>query len=478
MNRIVPFEEADWITTAQAMKVIREVGESCRKSLTEYETNHPNSKYLKPETFGFDKKDYSKLKMFLEPFDWRGFTFHDPDDVTKVRDKDLLPKQDRLNGAQTTQHVQTTQSSTQVPTARDTQDLVLKYLTNEMLIHDPEATQIVQIFWEACTVHFVRFACMTKKSCVLSSIELNDDDNNISSACKVIIQMFCDILQMQLDITPLTIPNHCKFDYTLSMAWDMLGVMDESLAQSIFMANQDDVNWYTSELCAIELLTNLLHSARYLCSNETWIEYGLRVLQGNGYLNENALCGIFSQGASYTMGQILQFIEHDVKLLSDSPLVVLREIRYVCESVFNILNDDDNSVYIVEIPALISKIYLMGSKMNWTWFTNMINNVSLDAISNNYTTQTDLVHLIDELCTVAAAWRAIGRLGAFDANNLVKNKDLKELWTTFVICGLTTIIHQCIELEKDYQTLNALFTMFESNDTGMSHIFCTTLLFM
>lgn len=467
MNRIQPFDESDWISTAQAMKVIREVGQSCRTKLTEFEKKHPNSKYLKPDTFGWESHEYDKLKLFLEPYNWKGFTFHDVDDVNKVRDKDLLPKNDRLKGAESAQEVQTRQSGTQLATSGDTTDLVLKYLTNELLIHDPEATQIVKLFWQSCTVHFIRFSCMTKKSCVLSNIDLNDDDNNISSAVKVIIQMFFDILQMQLDITPLTLNNNCKFDYTLSLAWDMLSVMDESLAKSIFMTNNADINWYTSQLFATEFVSNLLQSERYLCNNETWIEYALRVLDGEGYLNQDFLTGMFTEGISYSIADILKFIEDDVKLLSNGPLVILREIRYVCECVFYILNGDSNNVNIVDIPALLSKIYLMGSKMNWTWFTDLINNVSLDAISNNYTTQSDLVELIDAFCIVAAAWRAIGRLGAFDANTMVKNKDLKELWTTLLICALTTIIHQCIELEKDFQTLNTLFTMFEGNNTGM-----------
>ena len=233
MNRIQPFVESDWIST-EAMKVIRDVGESCRTKLQEYAKKHPKSQYLKPETFGWAKNEYAKLKLFLEPYNWKGFTFHDIEHGNKVRDKDLLPKNDRLNGAQSVQEVQTTQSGTQLATSGDTTDLVLKYLTNELLIHDPEATQIVKLFWQSCTVHFVRFSSMTKKSCVLSNIKLNDDDNNISSAVKVILQMFFDILQMQLDITPLTLNNNCKFDFTLSLAWDMLSVMDESIAQSIF----------------------------------------------------------------------------------------------------------------------------------------------------------------------------------------------------------------------------------------------------
>lgn len=227
----------------------------------------------------------------------------------------------------------------------------------------------------------------------------------------------------------------------------------------------------------MQFIQNLTKSPRYCCNFESWIQLGLEELDGEGYIKKaDELSGIFGQGFPYRFEDLLQMIEKDIALLSTQPLVVLSLLRYIAQCAFYFLNSHAAEINGGTVLHLIGLVYSIGSKMNWSWLNDLISDIHLDAVANKHTTQSNLSYLIDVFCAVAAAWRSLGHLGGFDASKLIKNHDLKELWLTFVICALVTIITQINKLEKDFETLDTLFDYLNGDNNGMLPHVCVIVL--
>ena len=439
--------------------------------------NHPKSKYLEPEQFGFGKNDYEAMNRFTQAYDWNEFQFNTDGATSTEKTKIGFTGHDIFNVPPHQQEVTTTTTTTAAmvpPTISTTNNFnsIDKYLTNELLTNDAEAALIVRQFYESCILGIFDNAGMHKKERVSSEIELNDPNKQMKSSMKLIIQLLFDVCQIQLEVKPLTINNSCKYDIALQMAWDMMGCVDDDIAQSLLLDNAEQVNWLTSELFDIEFVQNLLKSKRYGCEYTSWVELGLADCDGVGYRQNHNLAGIFTEGVAFRGDDLLNIIENDAQLLSKYPLVVLRQLRYTAECVFYFLNGEAGKLSPSSVLYLIGIVYGIGNKMNWSWFIDLITSVHLDAVVNNYTTQTNLANLMNIFCAVGAAWRAVGHLGAFRAHKLINNHDLKELWLTLVICALVTIIDKILQLEQDFETLDALFDLLVKDNQGMFAYLC------
>lgn len=468
------FDPKDWISPKKALKKIVEMIKVNQERLDDYKKKHPKSKYFEPEQFGFGANEYEAMNSFTEAYDWNGFTFN-TDTASTEKAKIGFTGHDIFNVPPHQQEVTTTTTAGMAATTISTTNnfnSIDKYLANELLTNDAEAALIVRQFYESCILGIFDNAGMHKKERVLSEIELNDPNNQIKSSMKLIIQLLLDVCQVQLEVKPLTINNSCKYDTALQMAWDMIGCVDDDIAQSLLLDNAEQVNWLTSELFEIEFVQNLLKSKRYGCEYQSWIELGLEDCDGVGYRQNDNLAGIFTEGVAFRGDDLLNIIENDAQLLSKFPLVVLRQLRYTAECAFYFLNGEAGRLSASSILYLIGIVYGIGNKMNWSWFVDLITSVHLDAVVNNYTTQSNLGNLINIFCAVGAAWRAIGHLGGFKAHKLINNHDLKELWLTLVICALVTIINKILQLERDFETLDSLFHLLAADNQGMFAYLC------
>ena len=303
---LVKFDKEDWISPKRALSKIDDMIETNVEKLKNYKKDNAKSEYFKPEMFGFQPGDIESMESFMEAFDWVSYTFADGEAANDkptigMTQHDLLEVPHEQQVTTTTNAPNAAQITFTAATTANSAYFKEKYLLDESLKNDPESSQVVTFFWNACID--IDDSCyqrtMCKKESVLSDIEIDDPESNITSSMKLIMQMLLDICQIQLEIKPLTISNTCIFDYALNTAWDMLGCASDECAQSLLVANRDQVSWLTSELFQTNFIQNILKSKRYNCNSETWIEIALSEMDGEAYSKNSFLAGIFAEGVAY-----------------------------------------------------------------------------------------------------------------------------------------------------------------------------------
>ncbi|MGB1097016.1 MAG: hypothetical protein ACPG2Y_00280, partial [Acholeplasmataceae bacterium] len=405
----------------------------------------------------------------LEDYDWSQFYFKsDKKEIDKLKggitQKDLL-KTPFIEQNVTTQHEPPTAQSAPVRNTNSSETSLNKYLLNEQLIHDAESIEIVKLLWD-CYQYCISAPCAYQKTPVLSTIMTIDPDGNLTSSAKLIMQMLLDITQIQLQIEPLTVQESCKTNYTLLKLWDQLSRTSQETAQALLHQHQKNIDWFCSELWQTYFVHNLVHSDRYQVNDDSWVDIGLESMDGTGFFTDEHLSGIWIEGKPFSFNQIMVIIDELCTLVPKYPLVVLRGLSYIIECIFYYLTDENLKDECCDVLKLMSKVYAIGNQMDWSWLIDIINGISIDAVQQHYATQSNLSCLVDAVCVVASAWCAFGKLGAFDPNKLIKNHELTQLWNVFIVCALVSMHEKIEEIEQDLATLDQLFNMFVSKNTG------------
>lgn len=459
------------VNRAQAQIVLW--GKQNIKALDDYNKANPNNRYNDPTTYGWRPEDVENVEAMTQPYDWADYVFPTGDNETKKTHNGQtqasnLTQNDLLTMPHSFQQVQTTSKPRM--TNIESISSISKYLLDENLMNDAESTQIVKLFCDAVVGDGVPYPWMYKKTPVLADIEVNETVLQLPTSSKLIMQLLLDVCQLQLEIKPITINHSCIFDFLLCCAWRELSKIEEETAQSLIVDNMTQVNDLSKKLWVTEFVQNIIASARYELGIVSWIESALAYLHNKGFDENNELQGIFPRGKSISNMNILNDIRQDMKTLSKNPLSVLRNLRHVSEAIFYFSSSEIPSLSSSSIIELIGTVYEMGSIMDWSWIIDLINGIHLDAVTSGYTTQMNLLQLLDYLCEVAAAWRALGTLGGFDGTKLIKNDELKHLWSLFVHCALCTIIEKIYLIESQYPNINEILQLLNNNADGMLHL--------
>ena len=440
--------------------------------LTEYqdfERKNPKSPYVQPASYGWTGKSARKnYENIFKKFDWKSFKFtfsanvKAPPPTTRSTPRGKSKANNKNN---TQQGKGDHNSPTLAQSTVNNGTRIEKYLADELLLDDVESSQIVQLVYDACVYDMIRYPFIYSKTPVLQSILSNDTNGNFTRIEKLIVQMLLDACQIQLVPRPLTVASICKYDYNLHQLWDEMGNIDDLIARALLISNDATIDWLTKYLWCFGFVQNIIRSQRYQVTHDTWLELALSALQNHGYKNDTKLRGIWEQNSARMSNKDrFKYVLEEAQISPNYPLVLLRALRYASELVFYFLNCENFEESYSIIMKTLALIYGMGAKMDWTWFIDVISGVSLDAINSQLATAQNITDLLDSFCVIGSAWRALGRLGAFNPMMLLKNHYLAKLWCLFVLGTITTIINKCTELERDYNAINEMFTRLANND--------------